>query len=213
MKDLQSLLIEIDGLKSVYRKSYISDGSRNENSAEHSWHLALALMSLKPHLPKELNIDHAIKLALAHDICEIGAGDVSAYAADRTNQAEKEEAYLNSLAKRYPAFGSDILALWVEYESQVSLESHWVKLLDKLLPFLLNLANEGRTWQEQGITAPMVREHNRFIDTVAPNIYQWMMRELDDAVKKGWTTSNRIMPELNLSRLFSGVMIEHIAEI
>ncbi|MCJ8313024.1 MAG: HD domain-containing protein [Saccharospirillaceae bacterium] len=122
MDQLQPLLMELDSLKSVYRKSYISDGARNENSAEHSWHLAMALMSLKDKLPNELNIDHAIKIALVHDVCEIGAGDVCAYASNPTEQAENEEAYLNSLTERYSAFGTDVKDLWYEYETQETLE-------------------------------------------------------------------------------------------
>lgn len=186
MQDLKPLLIELDGLKSVYRKSYITDGSRAENSAEHSWHLAMALMSLKPQLPKDLNIDHAIKLALVHDICEIGAGDICAYDPNRANKAKDEEAYLMSLANRHPELGNEVLTLWAEYEAQLTVESHWVKVVDRLLPFLLNLASEGKTWQEQNIIEPMVRKHNDFIRTIAPEIHQWMMDELDIAITKGW---------------------------
>lgn len=186
MEQFQSLLLELDGLKSVYRKSYISDGTRNENSAEHSWHLAMALMSLKSLLPKKLNIDHAILLALVHDVCEIGAGDVCAYTADHTDKSKKEEAYLKSLAERHQDLGNDVFDLWFEYEAQQTLESHWVKVVDKLLPFLLNLASEGRTWQEQQITSSMVIKHNEFIREISPDIYKWMMAELEIAVSKGW---------------------------
>lgn len=186
MEQFQSLLMELDGLKSVYRKSYISDGTRNENSAEHSWHLAMALMSLKPLLPKELKINHAIKLALVHDICEIGAGDVCAYTADHVDQSESEEAYLKSLAERHQDLGKDVFDLWFEYESQQTLESHWVKVVDKLLPFLLNLASEGRTWREQEITLNMVIKHNEFIREISPDIHEWMMEELKMAVSKNW---------------------------
>ena len=186
MEQLQTLLLELDGLKNVYRKSYISDGTRNENSAEHSWHLAMALMALKPFFPQNLNIDHAIKLALAHDVCEIGAGDVCAYTADSAEKFKTEETYLKSLAERHQSLGHEIYDLWFEYESQQTLESHWVKVVDKLLPFLLNLASEGRTWREQGITLSMAIEHNAFIQEIAPDIHAWMMEELQVAVNKGW---------------------------
>jgi len=186
MKYLQPLLIELDGLKSVYRKSYISDGSRTENSAEHSWHLAMALMSLKPQLPEALNIDHAVKLALVHDICEIGAGDICAYDPNRADKTKDEEAYLISLANRHPNLGNEVLKLWIEYESQLTVESHWVKVVDRLLPFLLNLASEGKTWQEQNVVEPMVRKHNDFIRIISPEIHEWMMGELEIAINKGW---------------------------
>ena len=186
MKQLQSLLIELDGLKSVYRKSYLADGSRNENSAEHSWHLAMALMSFKQLLPHEFNLDHAIRLALVHDVCEIGPGDICAYDENRDDKAENEEVYLRSLAERFPEFGSDVLTLWFEYETQETLESQWVKVVDKLMPFLLNLAVEGRTWQERNITATMVRNNNTHVRTMSPEIYDWMLGELERAVNKGW---------------------------
>ena len=186
MNHLNSLIIELDSLKSVYRKSYLSDGSRTENSAEHSWHLAMTLMALKPHLPETIDLDHALKLALAHDVCEIGAGDLSAYDPNRAHKAQGEQGYLTDLAERHPTFGHEILALWLEYEAQQTAESRWVKVVDKLLPFLLNQATQGRTWHEQKITAPMVRRHNAFIQTIAPEIYQWMMAELEVAINKGW---------------------------
>ena len=185
MEQYQQLLLELDQLKSVYRKSYVGDQSRHENSAEHSWHLATAFLALKPLLPEDLNIDHAIKLSLIHDVCEIGPGDVCAYHATEA-KTDNEEQYLLSLAERFPYFGEESLGLWKEYEAQKSLESHWVKVIDKLLPFLLNLANEGRTWQEQGITKTMVLKHNAFISEIAPPMHQWMLKEITKAVDKGW---------------------------
>jgi putative hydrolase of HD superfamily len=185
MNNSATLLLELDKLKSVYRKSYLADGTRSENSAEHSWHLAMAFMAMKPILPNELNADHAIKLALVHDVCEIGPGDECAYTPS-ADKAKNEESYLEELKNTYPWFGQDILDLWKEYESQKTLESQWVKVFDKLLPFLLNLANNGRTWQEQNITKGMVVKHNEFIDDMAPEIYQWMLTEIDLAVKRDW---------------------------
>ena len=76
MQKISHLLIELDRLKSTYRRSYISDLSRNESSAEHSWHLAMGLLAFKDFMPPELDIDHALRIALAHDVCEIGPGDV-----------------------------------------------------------------------------------------------------------------------------------------
>jgi len=183
-----SLLNELDKLKTIYRKSYVGDGSRHENSAEHSWHLALSFMALKHWLPGQLDIDHAILMALLHDVCEIGAGDVCAYDAN-PSKAEDEAAYLNQLRTRFPGFGDHTLTLWQEYEAQETLESQWVKVFDKLLPFLLNLANEGRTWREQHISAEQFIRHNAFIHHMAPELYEWMLMEIDQAAAKGWFSS------------------------
>jgi len=169
MQNYTNALLELDKLKSIYRKSYLSDQSRHENSAEHSWHLALTFLTFKPLLPPELNIDHAIKIALVHDICEIGAGDVCAYYATEAKAAD-EANYLDDLSNRFPWLGSEIKSLWNEYETQTSLESQWVKVFDKLLPFLLNIAAHGKTWKEQNITRDMVISHNTFIANTAPQI-------------------------------------------
>jgi len=180
------LLAELDQLKSVYRKAYISDASRNENSAEHSWHLSTALMVLEPMLPKPFNMDRAIRMALLHDVCEIGAGDVSVYAPERVDQSIAEENYLIDLAARFPDFGEECLAIWKEYESQDSLEAQWVRIIDKLLPFILNVLTEGRCWRDQNINRAMVEKHNEFIKDLAPRLYQWMLYKIDLAVDKGW---------------------------
>lgn len=179
-----ALLLELDALKAVYRKSYVTEG-RRENSAEHSWHLAVALLGVRERLPEGFDRGRAIELALLHDVCEIGADDVCAYHADEA-QAAREQAFLEDLQSRYPAFGERALGCWLEYEQQETLESRWVRVLDKLLPFLLNLATEGRTWREQGITAPMVRAHNHFIAETDPELYAWLEGELERAVRLGW---------------------------
>ena len=152
MRDTQKLLLELDRLKSICRRVYVTDGSRRENSAEHSWHLALALLALRKHMPRDLDIDHAIRLALVHDICEIGAGDMSVYDSGRSRQAAEEISYMTEFSARHGALVDEIVALWREFEAQQTLESKWVKMADRLVPLLLNLASEGRAWKEQGIS-------------------------------------------------------------
>lgn len=185
MEEYKSLILELDKLKSVYRKSYVTQESRNENSAEHSWQLAVALIAFQKHLPLELDFDRAIKIALLHDVCEIGAGDTLTYAANEESAAA-EKLYLTTLQNNYPDFGQETMFCWVEYEQQESLESRWVRTLDKILPFILNLATEGKTWHDQNITKTMVIEHHQFIQNVAPDIFDWMMQNIQEAVKKGW---------------------------
>lgn len=186
MHNIHELLIELDKLKSVYRKSYLTDGSRNENSAEHSWHLAVALMVLKDYIPESVNIDHAIKMALLHDVCEIGAGDISVYSSLRSEQTKNEVEYMAFFEGKYADFGQAAGALWREYENQESPESKWVKVADRLLPFMMNLATQGKTWKEQGISKSQVITLNKGIRDLSPELFQWMMEKIDGAVQNGW---------------------------
>ena len=186
MDKVKQLLIELDKLKVIYRRSYVSDGSRNENSAEHSWHLALALMALQEILPDDFKLDHALRLALVHDICEIGAGDVSVYDATRWQQTVAEERYMNQFAAEFGDFGAEVAALWQEYEEQKTLESVWVKLLDRLLPLLLSLTTEGRTWKEANINKSQVLSVNKIIFEHSSELGEWIMNEIEIAVQRGW---------------------------
>lgn len=188
MDHITELALELDRLKSVYRKSYLTDGERLENSAEHSWHLAVMMMAMAPYLPAQLDIDHCIKMALCHDIGEIGPGDVCVYE-DQTAKQAGEAEYLAALSRRFSGFGQQATSLWQEYEQGESLEAQWLAVFDRLLPFLLNLANEGRTWQEQGIRPDMVRAKHAFIADMMPALHQWMMQALAKAETDGWFTA------------------------
>ena len=186
MNKQRNLIIELDKLKSVYRTAYLSDGSRNENSAEHSWHLAITLMALKDLLPDDLNFDHAIRMALVHDVCEIGVGDVSVYAPSRGDMQEKESAYMKQFASQHGSFGDEVSALYHEFEAQKTKESIWVKVVDRLMPILLNLATEGRTWLEDSIKKSQVLAVNKIIFDHSEELGSWLKGEIDMAVQKGW---------------------------
>lgn len=186
MDQTQTLLIELDGLKRVLRRSYISDGSRHENSAEHSWHVAVALLALRDFMPASVDLDSALRIALLHDVGEVGASDISIFDWERPLARSAEENYLASLAQRHGHFGSLALELWREYEDGGSLEGHWVRLVDRLLPFLLNLATEGKSWREQGINRTQVLEINRCVADTSEFIYNWMIQETNRAVELGW---------------------------
>lgn len=186
MDNLYNFLMELDKLKSVYRRAYLSDLSRNENSAEHSWHLAMTLLTLKDELAIDIDITRALKMALVHDIGEIGAGDISVYDPRHSEKTVGEREYLQRLSSHPIRFSEEIKSLWEEYEAQQTKESHWVKVADRLLPFVMNLATEGKTWIEQEVAASQVKEVHKVIDRQAPEIYQWMLAQIDKAVARGW---------------------------
>ena len=186
MRRIQNLLVELDKLKSVYRRAYLADGSRNKNSAEHSWHLAVALMAFREVIPESVNIDHAIQMALVHDICEIRAGDVSIFDSEGAEQSEAEGEFMSAFKGRHGSFGQTAADLWHEFERQESTESKWVKVVARFLPFILNLATQGRTWKEQGICRSQVLSINKGIHDASPELFEWMECEIEVAVQSGW---------------------------
>ncbi len=179
-------LLELEKLKSVYRKSYIIDKTRQENSAEHSWHLAMAVLIMGERIQPELDINHALKMTLVHDICEIGASDVSVYSDARDSITQQERAYINDLVTNEVPFSIEIKELWEEYEAQETVESRCVKVLDRFLPFIINFHTHGKTWRDQNISNTQVIEINQIIKSEAPEMFDWMQPYIDEAVENGW---------------------------
>ena len=178
--------MELDKLKTVTRRAYIFDLSRNENSAEHSWHLAMAILTLKEELNVEIALIKTLKMALVHDICEIGAGDISVYDPDRSNKEIEERKYMNQLSSAPVKFASEIMDLWEEYEEQSTPESQWVKVADRLLPFMMNLNTQGKAWKEQRVGKSQVLQINQHIAKLAPEVYEWMLDQIETAVERKW---------------------------
>jgi len=179
-------ILELDKLKGVLRATILSDGTRRENTAEHSWHIAMALLALQPYMPEGVNVDHAIRMALSHDVCEIGAGDVPAYSSKRGQETADEERYIEYFKQSFGKFGSEVSALWHEYNEQKTAESQWVKLADRILPFMLNLATEGRIWKQRDICRSQVLNLNLPVKKACPAVYEWMEARVEEAVNSGW---------------------------
>ena len=183
---VESFLIDLERLKLVSRKAYVSDLSRRENSAEHSWHLALGLLTLAHELDLEIDLHKALVMALIHDVCEIDAGDSPAYGPVRHDQHEAEQACVNRLASHDVKFGQHLRELWLEFEAQETRESRWVKVLDRVMPFVVNLASKGRNWQEQSIRRSQLLKVNKPVQDHAPEIYAWMEERIEECVEAGW---------------------------
>jgi len=186
LSTITAFLIDAERLKLVERKAYVSDLSRRENSAEHSWHLALGLLTLVRELNLDIDLPKALTMAIVHDVCEIDAGDTPAYGPVRTDQHEAERECVERLAGYGLEFGAELRALWVEYEAQETRESRWVKVLDRVMPFVVNLACEGRNWMDQSISRSQVLKVNEPVRQHAPEIFEWMVERVDECVKKGW---------------------------
>jgi putative hydrolases of HD superfamily len=181
-----AFLTEIERLKLVARRAYVSDLSRHENSAEHSWHLALGLAAVARELNLEIDLQKALLMALVHDICEVDAGDISIYDPARSHKAALERECIDRLAEYNLKFGQELRALWLEYEEQETRESRWVRVLDRLMPFIVNLATQGQTWRDQSITKSQVLLISEPIRQQAPEVFVWMVQEINECVVKGW---------------------------
>ncbi|HWL63290.1 MAG TPA: HD domain-containing protein [Steroidobacteraceae bacterium] len=183
---LAAFLIDLERLKLVPRKAYVSDLSRRENSAEHSWHLAVGLLALSRELDLEIDLNKALIMALIHDTCEIDAGDSPVYGPARHDQYKAELACVNRLASHGLKFGTELRQLWLEYEAQESRESRWVKVFDRVMPFVVNLATRGQNWKEQSICRSQVLKVSAPVKDHAPEIYAWMEEKLKECVQAGW---------------------------
>ncbi|MBT5873448.1 MAG: HD domain-containing protein [Candidatus Latescibacteria bacterium] len=183
---LISVMLELDKLKGVSRQSLVLGGLRRENSAEHSWHTATALMLLSQVCGHEVDMLKLLKMALVHDICEIDYGDTSIYASDRSEKSGQESACMNRIRDMCPELMDEFRELWLEYEGQVTHESRLLKVADRILPLILNVESQGKSWQEQGIRRSQVLAVNQTVKEVMPELYIWIEKQVDAAVQRGW---------------------------
>ncbi|MBM96082.1 MAG: phosphohydrolase [Oceanospirillaceae bacterium] len=193
-RDIHSItrhFLELDALKQVQRKSYISgEPARLENSAEHSWHLAMACWSIARSfdLTNTHGIDEGklIKLALVHDLGEIDAGDTFLYAETRADAHKAERDCIRRLASHEGNGIHDLADIWEEQETGTSPETRLLKVIDRLLPFMLNIESQGRTWQELGVKRHQVERAHAFIEGEFPEVHQWITEQIERAVREGW---------------------------
>jgi len=186
LKAVTDYLLEIDQLKGVKRRSYTESGTRLENSAEHSWHLAMACWSIARLTSLKLDEGKLLKLALIHDLGEIDAGDTFLYSTQRETAHQAEREGVARLAQ-LPGNGvSELLELWDEQEHGSSPETRLLKVIDRLLPFLLNVSSQGRTWREMSIHKSQVLKAHAFIEHQFPEIYTWIEQQVGYAVQQGW---------------------------
>jgi putative hydrolase of HD superfamily len=183
---LAAFLTDVERLKLVERKAYVSDMSRRENSAEHSWHLALGLLAIAQELNLKIDLHKALVMALIHDVCEIDAGDTPAFGAQRPDQHEAELRCIERLAGYDLKFAPSIREVWLEYEAQESVESRWVKVMDRVMPFIIHFSNDGLAWKEQSVSRSRLKEVCEPVREHAPEIYEWMLSKMEEAVRAGW---------------------------
>ena len=181
-------LIELDKLKSVIRRSYLTHGERRENSAEHSWHIVLAALTLAEYANEPVDIGHVIKLLLLHDIVEIDAGDTFIYdVAGKLDQADRETLAAQRIFGLLPADqGAQFLALWQEYEARATPEARFARTMDRLMPVLHNCYTQGRGWQENSVHQGQVLAVNCIMEEGSAALWQFIQGKIQESVDTGY---------------------------
>lgn len=186
-------LVEIDKLKQILRKTSLMDGSRRENSAEHSWHLALMALLLAEYAGEpDLDLLRVVKMVLVHDIVEIDAGDSFCY--DPAATADQEERETRAAERLFSLLPDDqaveLRGLWEEFEAKSTPESRFATALDRLEPLLQNYQNEGGTWRAHGVSHEQVRARMSPIKSAAPSLWPYVERVIEEAVERGFLQAN-----------------------
>jgi putative hydrolase of HD superfamily len=186
-------IVEIDKLKSIIRRTYLIDGSRNENTAEHSWHISVMAMLLAEYANEPVDVLKVLKMTLIHDIVEIDAGDTFVYDAEAgLDKAERERVAADRLFSLLPPDqASEFRALWDEFEERRSAEARFAAALDRFVPQLCNFyGNTGGSWKEHAITHSQVIAKNQSMGDGAATLWEWTQELLKDAVAKGFLTKS-----------------------
>lgn len=180
--------MEIDKLKQVERKTKILGQSRYENSAEHSWQLAIGVLTLQPFLGEHLDYFKMVKMMLIHDLVEIDAGDVIAFdLVARAAIEEKEKAAAERIFGLLPSpLGKELLALWQEFEAGETEEAQYAKMIDHIMPMILNIHNNGQSWRENGIAYEQVVKRGEMAQKMMPELWQEIDKKLQHAKRDGW---------------------------
>jgi putative hydrolase of HD superfamily len=188
MQKIVDFILELDKLKGVTRKTRPLGLDRQENSAEHSWQIALLAASLAPYAETAIDIDRVIRMLLVHDIGEIDTGDTMVYAEGGWDERKAAElAAVTRIFGMLPeAQGAAFLALWREFEDAETPEARFAHAADRAMPVLLNLANEGQSWRENGISHErVVRRVGPPIQAGCPALWAYLEARLEDVRLKG----------------------------
>jgi len=183
-----AFLAEIDKLKDILRRSLVAGTGRRENSAEHSWHLALMTLVLMEHASvPDINQVRVLKMLLVHDVVEIDAGDTFCYdLAGNVTKAEREIAAATRIFALLPADqAAEVRELWDEFESGVTPEARLAQAFDRLQPVLQNLRTEGHSWRKHGVNKDQVLAHNCKIGEMLPEIWATVAQQIELADQQG----------------------------
>ncbi|MEP7101290.1 MAG: HD domain-containing protein [Burkholderiales bacterium] len=189
MQAIVDFILELDKLKGVTRATRPIGLDRYENSAEHSWQIAMLAASLSPYAEAGVDIQRVIGMLLVHDIGEIDTGDTIVYAEEGAAERKlAERVAVQRIFGLLPAEqAAKFMALWQEFEDALTPEARFAHAADRAMPVLLNLANNGQSWREHGIShARVVQRIGPPIQAGCPALWTYLEARLDDARQRGW---------------------------
>lgn len=182
-----SFIKEIDKLKYIQRKTKLFNSDRNENDAEHSWHLAMMTIVLAEHSDKPIDVLKVVKMVLIHDIVEIDAGDIFLYDTTKNHTNTEEELIA---AKRI--FGllpaeqaANFIAIWQEFEEGATDEAKFARSMDRFEPLLQNVSNNGGTWTEFDVPYQKVYDKKKAIKEGSTSIWNYAENLINESVENG----------------------------
>lgn len=188
-----SFILEADQEKNIMRQTHLSNHGRNENDAEHAWHMALMAYLLKEYANGDIDISKVMIMCLIHDIVEIDAGDTYAYDAEGLKtQKEREEKAKERIFGLLPDDQKEMMtALFDEFEAFETPESCFAHAMDNFQPFLLNDSNEGGDWQEHDVSISQVLRRQTQSAKGSKEITDYVLEKLEEHVEKGHIREDR----------------------
>lgn len=182
-----AFILEADKLKKIERQTYLHDGLRKEDDAEHSWHLALMALLLGEYANEKIDTLRVMAMVLIHDMVEIDAGDTYAY--DKAAHKTKRERELKAAERIFSILPQDqaeyFRGLWDEFEEGETMEAKFAHSLDNVQPLMLNDASDGLSWRERGIKREQVEQRNQTTKTGSEQLWVYVEKILDENVNKG----------------------------
>ena len=187
LKKQIEFIIVIDEMKNVLRRNLVVDGSRRENDAEHSWHLAVMAMILEEYSADKVDISKVLRIALVHDLVEVYAGDTFAY--DVKGNEDKLDREIMAAEKLFGMLkdgqGDEIRALWDEFEAKETPESKYANAIDRLQPLILNYLTNGHTWKLGDVHASQNYKRMDIIRTATPELWHIVEGIISTSIESG----------------------------
>lgn len=187
LQQQMDFIVEMDKTKQIIRQTYLADGSRKENDAEHAWHLAMMAYLLREYAEAEIDIAKTMIMVLIHDLIEIDAGDTYAY--DEVGNLDKREREEKAANRIFPILPPDqakeLRGLWEEFEANLTPEAKFAHTLDHLQPLLLNDASGGKSWREHQVTLDKVLKRNQHTKEGSKVLWDYAKECIDKNVEIG----------------------------